>query len=249
MSEIAIPIDHLADQVHYWNSGDSEDNWKKCRKKFGPSWRYYDDPITYRFNELGYRGQSYVKDPFFVTVGCSYTMGVGLHEEDRYGDVLSKELGLSYLNLGMGGASQNFVWINNVLLAKNLPRKPEFVVIQWPEIERLNTISEDGITLFLPNFLGGQYAKKSERNLYLSMIDSPGFLYPQSLTYFESVNLIWNAMGVKTVNITLSEQVGELFGIFCLKGWTMDESIAARDCIHPGPVHNRDIATYIKGQL
>lgn len=249
MSEIAIPVTHLANKKMLWSAGDDEQNWLKSRKKFGKAWRYYEDPIIYNYNELGYRGSIVTEGDYFIALGCSYTMGVGIHEQDRYGDLLSKELGMPYMNLGMGGASQNFVWMNNILLARNLINKPKFVIIQWPEIERLNTITEDGIRLFLPNFHGGEYATRSERNLYTGMIDSPGFLYPQAMTYYGSVNLLWNALGVKTVNITLSAQVEELFDIFCLKGWTMDESTAARDRIHPGPMHNVELADYIKGEL
>ena len=249
MSEIAIPLKHLSNQTHYWSPGDTKENWIKNRKRFGESWRYYNDPITYKFNELGYRSQMYSKDPFFVALGCSYTMGVGIHEEDRYGDLLSTELNMPYMNFGIGGGSQNFVWMNNILLAKNLPRKPEFVIIQWPEIARLNIVTEDGIRMFLPHFIGGEYATHSERNLYLGMIDSPGFLYPQALSYFESVNLLWKSLGVKVINLTLSIECEELFDIYCLKGWTMNELNAGRDCVHPGPSHNVELAEYIKSQL
>jgi len=249
MSEIAIPLNHLSNQTHEWTPGDTKENWLKNKKRFGQSWRYYDDLISYKFNNLGYRSKDFKDVPYFITLGCSYTMGVGIHEEDRYGDVLAKELGMHYLNFGIGGGSQNFVWMNNILLAKNLTRKPDFVVIQWPEIERLNTITDKGIRMFLPNFLGGEYATKSEKNLYLSMIDSPGFLYPQALSYYESSNLIWKSLGVKTINFTLSADSGELFGIYCLKGWTIDESTAGRDCVHPGPIHNKQIVEYIKGEL
>jgi hypothetical protein len=249
MSEIAIPLTHLANKTHRWSPGDTEENWKKTREKFGPTWKYYDDPIEYRFNGLGYRSQGNVTDPFFIALGCSYTMGVGIHEEDRYGDVLSKELNMPYMNFGIGGGSQNFVWMNNILLAKNLPQKPKFVIIQWPEIARLNILGKDGIRMFLPNFHGGEYANRSERNLYLGMIDSPEFLYPQALTYYESVNLLWKSLGVKVVNLTLSIECEELFDIFCLKGWSMDEKQAARDRVHPGPKHNIELAEYIKSQL
>jgi hypothetical protein len=99
--------------------------------------------------------------------------------------------------------------------------------------------------LFLPNWPGSPDTKKSERNMYLSMLQNEDYMYTQSRMYFENTNLLWNLARVKTINFTLSVKTSELFGIQCFKGWTMDETIAARDRVHPGPIHNNRMMEYI----
>jgi len=251
MNNIAIPDTHNANKVYFWHSGDTEENWKKGQKRFGPAWRYYNDPIEYKFNSLGYRGPepSEVTDKHFIALGCSHTAGIGVHIQDTYCEVLSRELNLSYMNFGFPGGAQNLIWTNATLIAKNSNQLPEFVVLQWPEIERLTLFHEDRINLFLPNFHGDDFTTRAERNLYTSMLKCENFLYAQAITYYQSTNTMLNALGIKTVNFTLSELTSELFGIHCIRGWTQDESVAARDLIHPGPKHHIEMANYIKSNL
>jgi hypothetical protein len=251
MSNIAILDHHNANKIYFWHSGDTEENWKKGKERFGSTWRYYNDTIEYRFNSLGYRGPDPVElqGDYFVALGCSHTAGLGVHLEDTYCHLLSTELNLPYLNFGFPGGAQNLVWTNATLLAKNSKQLPKFVILQWPEIERLTIFHEEGISLFLPNFHGGDYAKPADKKLYISMLKSENFLYAQAIVYFQSTNLMLNSLGIKTINFTLSEMASELFDIHCFKGWGMDESLAARDLIHPGPIHHRQMLEFIKGQL
>jgi len=244
-----IPDQFNANKTYEWHSGDTESNWKKSRKEFGPDWYYYNKPIEYKFNSIGYRGPDTVFRDYFVAFGCSHTMGVGIHLEDTYCHLLSTELELDYFNFGLGGAAQNFVWTNSIMFAKEANPLPKFVVMQWPEVERLTIHDDERINLFLPNYHGDDDTTRAERNLYYNLIESETFLHNQARMYFESANLCWRALGVPVVNFTLSIKTGELFGIECFKGWTENRMLAARDLVHPGPIHNRQFADYIKNNI
>jgi len=246
---LAIEDTSNANKIHNWHSQDNESNWIKNAKRFGPTWRYFSDPIEYKFNSLGYRSPEPAEGEYFAAFGCSHTLGVGIHLQDTYCDLLSKDLNLNYLNFGLGGGAQNLLWTNNILVAKNAKRLPNFVILQWPETERINIFSKDRINLFLPNHPGDDYTSKYEKNLYLNLLGSENYLYGQAMGYFESTNLLWEALDVPVINFTLSEPVADLFGIKCFKGWTQDESIAARDCVHPGPIHNKQFVKFIKENL
>ena len=242
-----------ANQTFNWHSADTEEYWRVNRERIGSKWYYYDESntITYNYNSLGYRSPE-IKDitrPFFISFGCSHTLGTGLHIEDTYSYLLSRDLNLDYLNFGMGGAGQNVVWSNSTKwLSANHP-KPEFVILQWPEVERLTVYTDNRINLFLPNWPGKPDTKKSERNMYLYMLDCEDYLHTQALMYYENTNLLWKLAGVPTVNFTLASGAGDLFNIKCFRGWTIDESKAARDLMHPGPEFNKQIVEYIKSQL
>jgi hypothetical protein len=241
-----------ANRIVNWHSGDTEKNWADGCKRFGPSWYYYDKPtIEYAYNSLGYRSpevDSISKD-FFISFGCSHTLGVGLHLEDTYSYLLAQELKYEYLNFGMGGGAQNIVWANSTAWLTNQQLKPKFVILQWPEIERLTIHTDTRINLFLPSWHGAPDTKKSERNMYLYMLDNEEYLREQALMYFKNTNLLWKLAGVPTINFTLASGAGDLFNIKCFRGWTIDESKAARDLMHPGPEFNKQIVEYIKGHL
>jgi len=88
--------------------------------------------VDYKFNDYGYRASFDYKplldDKKIVCIGCSFTEGVGLLEEETWPYLLSQQLGLSYLNLGVAGGSQGYViWqIMNVL--KNIQQDNIFVL-------------------------------------------------------------------------------------------------------------------------
>jgi hypothetical protein len=242
---LAVKDSGNAGKIHQWHSQDNETNWINNSKKFGPTWRYFSEPIEYKFNSLGYRSPEPSNNKYFVAFGCSHTLGVGIHLDDTYCKLVADETKLDYLNFGLGGGSQNLLWTNNILLAKNTKKLPEFIILQWPETERINIFSENRINLFLPNHPGDNYTSKFEKNLYLNLLNSENYLYGQAMGYFESTNLLWKSLGIPVVNFTLSEPVGDLFDIQCFKGWTTDKRLAARDCEHPGPIHNKQFADYI----
>jgi lysophospholipase L1-like esterase len=88
--------------------------------------------VDYKFNDYGYRA-SFDYEPLFndkkiVCIGCSFTEGVGLDENETWPYLLSQQLGLPYLNLGVAGGSQGYVvWqIMNVL--KNIQQDNIFVL-------------------------------------------------------------------------------------------------------------------------
>jgi len=249
MNSIAIKDNFNANKVMQWHSGDTEENWKRCRSRFGSDWYYYDKDIEYKFNRLGYRSPDNVADKFFLAYGCSHTMGVGLHVDDTYCELLSKDLNLSYLNFGMPGSGQNLLWANNVLWNKNSDLVPKFVILQWPEVERLTTWTDNRFNFFLPNHAGDKYTSKHEQRMFHNMLASEDYMDMQAHMYFESTNLLWQQRGIPVVNFTLSAKVGNLFDIHCFKGWTADETLAARDLLHPGVTHNKAFADFIKDQL
>jgi hypothetical protein len=68
---------------------------------------YLDNPIEYSFNNQGFR----TPDDFNsseegnVFLGCSFTMGIGLHLEDTWSYKLNQTLGGKFWNLSLGGSS------------------------------------------------------------------------------------------------------------------------------------------------
>ena len=89
-------------------SKEDELKYIKDKKRIGPSWEYANKKVNFKFNKSGYRcpvNYDELKEGFLLTMGCSYTEGIGLAEEDTYTYRLAKKLNLidNYYNAGIGG--------------------------------------------------------------------------------------------------------------------------------------------------
>lgn len=88
--------------------------------------------VTYLFNDYGYRA-SYDYTPLLdsdkiICIGCSFTEGIGLLEEETWPYLLSKKIGLPYLNLGTAGGSSGYVVWQIMNVIKNIQTKNIFVL-------------------------------------------------------------------------------------------------------------------------
>lgn len=119
---------------------DSKYRFDKNQLRFGKKWVWYDRPVSYNFNQYGYRMDKELDevdfDNYIAFFGCSFSVGIGLPIEETYAFRISKTLGTDYLNASMGGASCDFVFHNIVELLSSSVKKPKAIIINWPEITR-----------------------------------------------------------------------------------------------------------------
>jgi hypothetical protein len=101
-----------AGQTLHWLPTDTEENYHKHCQRL--EYREYvknkgwdqQCAITYRINSLGYRGDEFdFENPCLLTLGCSFSAGIGLPESDVWPWKLGKALDLPVVNLSWGGYS------------------------------------------------------------------------------------------------------------------------------------------------
>ena len=64
-------------------------------------WIYRSDKVLYNFNDAGLRMNKNISDvneEFIYFSGTSFTMGIGIAEEKRFGEIVSKETKLDLIN-------------------------------------------------------------------------------------------------------------------------------------------------------
>ena len=87
--------------------------------------------IKYKFNELGFRGDSLEKYQSstnrFLTFGCSHTFGVGNELKNTWAQLISDRTGHSYMNCGIQGISNDT--ISRAVLSYTEYLKPDFVIV------------------------------------------------------------------------------------------------------------------------
>lgn len=139
---------HLHNQIMQFYPGcDTEENYlKNCEIK-STSWYYYNNPIEYKFNNLGFRCNdvSELTDDYLLFTGCSLTEGVGLHLEDTYPYLVSKALNKTYFNLALGGTGPNIVKDNLIMFLSNIKKYklPKCIIIQWPDFNRFTLLGSN----------------------------------------------------------------------------------------------------------
>ena len=89
---------------------------------------------TYHTNKFGFRTSLEYKNGTSIALGCSYTFGLGVHEEHIWPYLLSKEIDKDIINLGVCGGSMDSSY--RILKAYLEEYTPEYVFISIPSVLR-----------------------------------------------------------------------------------------------------------------
>ena len=204
-------------------STDSAKEYAQNVKKKGKDWEWFKKEITYNLNSLGYRTKEIddLKDDYILALGCSYTEGIGLNEEDIYINKLGKHFNLDVFNLAHGGMGIDYCFYNTINYLKSLKKYPKLVVYQWPfETRKLfmyaNKITEyfGGFDL-IPPYYGNSGFSSSRKMLsrnqqYLldkddewyedRFLADEGEIMINLLFYIDTCNMIWENLNIPVFN-------------------------------------------------
>jgi hypothetical protein len=148
MENFVNPLQHYASEFGgkelFWYSTDTQDLYNQHLQN--PTTlnslkenNWIDKTICYRFNSHGFRTDEFIKKRNFITLGCSFTQGTGLCEEQIWPAMISKQLNIDVWNLGVAGASNDTCYrIANYYIPL---LRPEFVVMLAPDIHRMEVFS------------------------------------------------------------------------------------------------------------
>jgi len=148
-----------ANTVQEWLPSDSKELFEKNIKnsnfadtadKYGPQ----HDLLTYRLNSNGFRGDNFdssVKN--ILTLGCSYTFGIGLREHESWPYILAQALNLHVHNISWPGRSNDYCFR---MAEYWIPRlNPHMVVMLAPPPVRaelkVSTTERNQYMTFLPS--------------------------------------------------------------------------------------------------
>jgi hypothetical protein len=166
-----------------------------------------DGSILYEMNEHGYRSPSLKNKKSYniLTLGCSWTMGVGVRNEFSWPVLTTKLLeqstnkNISCFNYSMYGTSTSFV-------AKTLYKFtktyfiPDMVLIMWPGFSRRDYIKSDGSFKKIGGF------RLAEKNDLVWKNDDEDMAFLQLRNDFQDIMVFWEAY-------KLVETIGQLYNI------------------------------------
>lgn len=134
---------YCSNQTVDWLPTDSEERFRESIKdpiKYeylkNMGW-HQPGAFTYKINSAGFRGDEFdIGNDCIVTLGCSYTIGTGLPQEQVWPWILGGKLGLPVCNLAWGGTSSDTCFR---LAQYWLPKlKPKHVFMLTPPRDRVD---------------------------------------------------------------------------------------------------------------
>lgn len=154
-----------------WSASDNEDRWKQNidntdTKKLLNGLGWTENSITYKFNEYGYRSDSFNQTCDIVFAGCSMTFGEAVPLEKSWPYIVADQISANYHNLAVNGsdwshtAQRVFSWIDVI--------KPKCLVVLSPPIDRFSWRTKNKENLSI-NYVAREHVrtfKKSNRLLF-----------------------------------------------------------------------------------
>jgi hypothetical protein len=240
------------DFLKYWSIENFEISTYKwgIKNRVNSTFKYSGSDHTgsciYKYNELGFRGDSIHKTGFKVmSIGCSFTEGVGINNHETWSSKFTNNIlnGVN-MNFGTGGRSNDFI-VRCLFTYYDLI-KPDLVLIMYTSPSRREIYTKDnGIEPFIPTATWGflkddEEGKSIQKNLVDLQNDNEDMVnwYKNHLLikYFlesKKCNWIWNGwFGVPTNYNEINRFDGE-YDKFIDRGV---------DGAHPGPKHNTKYA-------
>lgn len=111
-----------------------------------------DGTIQYKMNEHGYRSNSLknIADFNILTLGCSWTMGIGVDTPKIWPNLLEKKVEAKYSNKSVKVFNYASYGVSTKFVAKNYYKIlksgviPDITIIMWPGFSRRDYLKSDG---------------------------------------------------------------------------------------------------------
>jgi len=214
-----------------WCPSDTEELYNKNYKEnfeLLKSSGWIDRKFKYTFNSHGFRCEEFTNEDSIMFLGCSYTMGIGLPIEDTWSNIVAKKVNLQYVNLAIGGGSNDTAfrfclgWIDRI--------KPKMVIFLEPP----------GFRIELVNGHKNKIVSINDRGRY------PEFINEWNLTDDNNyLNALKNNLAIQA----LCDIRNIKYFHFKFNQLTDNWSDWARDLMHPGPNTHLRFAHYVIDQI
>lgn len=231
---------HHANSTQEWLPTDTKENFERLMQD--PGHREYfaklgwDQPgaITYNINSAGFRCPEFdYETPCMISLGCSFTVGIGLPEQSIWPTLVGNRLGLRVANLAWGGNSTDTCFR---LAEYWIPKlQPKLVTMLAPPASRLEILLDTN-----PCYLQAEIIMPETKPTIFS--DSDVFLKHWLLNDENSrLNQLKNCLAI--------QQLCDQHSVPCLiekaldhMHWSREEIGYARDFMHGGPIIHKRIA-------
>jgi hypothetical protein len=238
---------------------DSEQLYNRNLKYAPQDWIYRDKKVEYTFNNYGLRMPENIttegKSIYFS--GTSHTMGIGVSEQDRFSDIVSKETKLDYINYAGPTYSIKLQILSFFNFLKTYDA-PKVLVIEYAP--------SSGYTFFNNSQAIVYYSKhlsNTEYNNSYKELKETAFFENEAKIYQSMLQVLCKKNNIKLIELTLHPD--DPFAFNNMFSYDLNNDIKTnnislkygRDVVkrdgeysgHPGIQAHRDIAEHILKEL
>lgn len=238
--KIKNSLDSLAGKTVHWLGEDNQENFTRHladqqKRKFLEKSGWIDQQIFYSINSHGFRSPEFNTDQNHICVfGCSMTFGVGINQQQRYGDMLANYLGTTCYNFGISGGSDS----TSFRLAYNWLHKlnPKIVIYQTTFPERFEIIDNNYSKIIGINAALGGDVPVGQGDMYKIWMVNEENSQLLALKNKLAMQMLCKSLNIKMIEISYQDFFGS---------W----DTCARDTHHPGEDANKKVLEIIKQKL
>jgi hypothetical protein len=234
--------------IYHFASCDKRSDFLESLQVKPKDWYYRHNPVNYTLNSHKFRTKEFKDIDWknsIVLLGCSYTFGVGVTDDDTISAQLEKITGKPVVNLGQPGVSNAVIAYNSYYLKENYP-KPLAVVNLWTGMFRWFQMTHGGKKMM--NYVNFR-PSDSVDNINTEIINNIMYMKMSNALWKDHPNHIQTCIedGDKDGKpISITQKVFPE-AIMHKRSWTYDTS--ARDNVHPGREVYGKIAKMIASNL
>ena len=232
--------------VDYFAGTDTKEHLEKSLRSQPIDWHYRNKHVEYRYNTHGFRAPEFDEVDWsnsIVIFGCSQTQGIGLAESETVSAQLEEISGIPVINLGVGGTSMHWSYVNNLILKKHLPM-PLGIINYWTSCKRMTWYGVEENVSIMPvvwkHFYARYYLQLMKLGLSLDDIDHDDNFKAQIIR--DTVCILWE-------NTRYAEATWIQDTASALECKLINSIDYARDLGHHGPQTARLAAEYFAEQL
>lgn len=213
-------------QTLEWLPSDSQELYKHNLKNHLQELKQHgwlDQKINYQFNQQGFRSDEFGGRPGLMFLGCSYTLGVGIHQTQSWPWLVAKARGLQCWNLGIGGGSNDTAMRLATYWVPKL--RPQAVIYTETMAQRMEVLHHGEDVCLIPN-IGACPAAIHKYYFDVWLTDDTN----------AEINRKKNLWAIKWLCHQSS------IPLVTLSIYQMPNQDLGRDLLHPGPISNAEFA-------
>jgi hypothetical protein len=197
----------------------------------------------YTYNELGFRGDSPIKEGFKVmSIGCSLTEGVGVNDKETWPLQFCSHLSNSVnLNFGCGGRSNDY--ISRCLLSYYDYVKPDLVLIMYTFLNRREIYTEGNqIEPFMVGSSWGYLEEEKDGVIMQNNLTAIQNRNEDIVNWYKNHLLITQFLKLKNCNLIWNGSLDvptDINDTYRFDGEYNNFLDFGADGKHPGPKHNK----------
>lgn len=183
---------------------DSEKLYHRNLRERDSTWLYRTENVEYNFNKQGLRMKKdieNVRENYIMFSGASFTSGVGICEEKRFSETVSKEVGLDFINYSGPLYSIKLQALSFFNFLKTGHTLPKILVIEYPPCAGQFFYSNGNFLLYTPDKAADKDEYPNHYIAYKALENTDHFVQ-DAIIWRHLISSTCSRLGIKLIEVS-----------------------------------------------